>query len=248
MRIASLIPSITETLIHCNIEVVARTRFCIHPRETVSSIPVVGGTKSVDWDKVLKIGSEQVILDKEENTLEMAESCPLPYHAIHIRSIDNVAEELHTLSKILHSDALYGIAQRWDHIAQYTTMDIEDWQRLPAVLDWIRLPERTIERIEYLIWRDPWMAIGKNTFIYSMLEKIGLQQLLPSHREKYPQIDLHALDPASTLLLFSSEPFPFQRYRQQVKQLGFPCAIVDGEKFSWYGIRSLEFLENISTV
>ena len=48
MRVVSLVPSLTETLIDCGVNVVGRTRFCIHPADRVHDIPAVGGTKQVN--------------------------------------------------------------------------------------------------------------------------------------------------------------------------------------------------------
>lgn len=46
VRVISMVPSWTETLIYCGIEVVGRTRYCIHPEEA-QKISVVGGTKDI---------------------------------------------------------------------------------------------------------------------------------------------------------------------------------------------------------
>jgi len=71
-----LVPSLTETLLACGVEVVGRTRYCIHPSEAVRDITVVGGTKGVDWGRVVELAPDLVVMDKDENTREMAESCP----------------------------------------------------------------------------------------------------------------------------------------------------------------------------
>ncbi|WP_428610259.1 helical backbone metal receptor, partial [Sedimenticola sp.] len=76
MRVVSLIPSITESLIDCHVNLVGRSRFCIHPVPQVGHIPVVGGTKQVDWQAMACLAPDLVVLDREENTREMAESCP----------------------------------------------------------------------------------------------------------------------------------------------------------------------------
>ena len=59
-------------LIEAGIEVVGRTRFCIHPREKIKNIPAVGGTKNVDWQKVNELKADLLILDQEENPKWMA--------------------------------------------------------------------------------------------------------------------------------------------------------------------------------
>ena len=74
MRVVSLVPSLTETLLECGVEVVGRTRFCIHPADKVADIPAVGGTKEVNWQRCLALEPDLVVMDKEENTLEMAQA------------------------------------------------------------------------------------------------------------------------------------------------------------------------------
>ncbi|MGS0753683.1 helical backbone metal receptor [Roseateles sp. GG27B] len=50
LRIASLVPSITELLVALGLRpfLVARTGYCIHPAEAVRDVPKVGGTKDVN--------------------------------------------------------------------------------------------------------------------------------------------------------------------------------------------------------
>ena len=53
VRIASLVPSLTETLFALGLgdAVVARTGFCVHPRDEVRRVPKFGGTKDPDLAK-----------------------------------------------------------------------------------------------------------------------------------------------------------------------------------------------------
>ena len=86
------------------------------------------------------------------------------------------------------------------------------------------------------------MAVGPETFIGSVLRKTGYP-VFP-FAEKYPVVDFAEFDRETTLLLFSSEPFPCLRKREGLAELGFPYAFVDGESFSWFGVRALRFLES----
>ncbi|MCW8944899.1 MAG: helical backbone metal receptor [Sedimenticola sp.] len=241
MRIVSLIPSITETLIECSAHLVGRSRFCIHPEPVVNAIPAVAGTKQADWEAMSNLSPELVILDKEENTREMADSCPYPYIALHITCVEDVAPELHRLAKAIDNSELHVVADRWAAVCDLPMVD-NNFSTLPGMIDWWRSPT-TQQQAEYLIWRDPWMAIGEGTFIHSILSRMGIGDRLIQHQAKYPEITLTDLDPDKVVLLFSSEPFPFDRYRDQLLELGYSCGLIDGEKYSWYGTRSLCFLE-----
>jgi len=242
MRIVSLVPSITETLIGCQANVVGRSRFCIHPEHIVAKIPKVGGTKDVNWDKVASVKPDLVILDKEENTLEMAQTCPFPYLALHITHVDDVGNELNKLARHTENTSLSALAEQWVKVAQSPARVTGHIEALPGMLDWWRRPT-TESRFEYLIWRDPWMAIGDGTFIQSVLDKLGLGQFKVRHTTKYPTIDLNRYQPGRDCLLFSSEPYPFARYKSELQSLGYACGLIDGEAYSWYGVRSLQFLQ-----
>ena len=244
LKIVSLVPSITETLIECKVNLVGRSRFCIHPADKVNRIKKVGGTKDIDWQKVIDLKADLVILDKEENTLEMAQSCPVDYFPLHIQSVHDVAPELEKLSNVIASRELKLIANRWENLLKNKSFT-HNLAELPGVVEWWRTPQDAKEFI-YLIWKDPWMAAGENIFIQSVLELIGVEKQRVKFNEKYPVINLEDFSPSETLLLFSSEPFPFHNFKQELLELGFPCALVDGELFSWYGIRSLQFLESLA--
>ncbi|HNP54639.1 MAG TPA: helical backbone metal receptor, partial [Ferruginibacter sp.] len=92
----------------------------------------------------------------------------------------------------------------------------------------------------YLIWRDPYMTVGADTFIHDMLERAGWVNAF-ADLTRYPEItvtDIRNRQP--DLLLLSSEPYPFaNKHITKLKQDLPDTAIqlVDGEVFSWYGSR-----------
>ena len=99
----------------------------------------------------------------------------------------------------------------------------------------------------YLIWRNPYMTAGGDTFINDMLHKCGLQNIFENEK-RYPAFTLEAIKERGTkLILLSSEPFPFkEKHVEEIKnhfansQFPIPkILIVDGEMFSWYGSRML---------
>lgn len=237
--IVSMVPSWTETLLWAGLPVVGRTRFCIHPQEQVSSIPIVGGTKNWNRKKVQECRPDLIVLDKEENPRQMAEECEAPYWASHVRSIDSLESATGELAEKLGSLKLEELSARWKRVAEADPLP-SSAERIPGVVEWGRKPTRPASSIAYVIWRDPWMAVGPNTFIASVLKKLGAEVF--RFEENYPQFEPESL-PADILLLFSSEPYPFLKKREGIDALGFPYAFVDGEKFSWFGIRSLRFLE-----
>lgn len=110
-------------------------------------------------------------------------------------------------------------------------------------MDAIRDPNKKSKgSVLYLIWQNPWMCAGPDTFIGSILQESGFE-VLSTEGGRYPELkdidEIRSLAPDYVFL--SSEPFPFRQ-----KQYDFFCNnlpdskvfLVDGTLFSWYGSRT----------
>ena len=242
MKVICLVPSLTETLIECGVDVVGRTRFCVHPQDRVGDIAKVGGTKGVDWQKVAELNADLVIFDREENLKAMADECPLPWHATHITSIETIAGELDKLALKVNSDKLSQLAIQWRIINSKASLDTIDFSNVPGQIELLANAKKSYKRVEYIIWREPWMAVNPNTFVGSMLSKLGFADYLNHHQESYPVLNEIQMADPDAFYLFSSEPFPFAKHRDSLVKSGFNGAIVDGEVYSWFGTRSYRAL------
>ena len=244
-----MVPSWTETLIEAGVDVVGRTRFCIHPANKVKAIPAIGGTKDWNWEKIRELKPDLIVLDKEENPKMMAEQQEIPFIATHVTAVDDLPLALDYLSEHLKNTKLAEFSKQWEKfLAKPLPLVTNENFKIPAVLQWGRKPQQPIDQIIYLIWKKPWMTVSADTFIGSVLSFCGLKKYLPVYPQKYPQVNLEKLsNKESTLLLFSSEPYPFLKKQETLIKLGFPFAIVDGENLSWFGVRTLRFLESLNT-
>jgi ABC-type Fe3+-hydroxamate transport system substrate-binding protein len=231
MRIVSLVPSWTETLLEAGIEVVGRTRFCIHG-PGVEKIPKIGGTKDWDFPRIKALKPDLLLLDREENPKFMGEQNEIPFYATHVTGLADMPKCLREMGGILKNSELAKMAGEWEKILSAKPAA----GPLPGLIE---EPTGPYTQAVYLIWKDPWMAAGPGTFISSVLEFFGVKLLMLDG--KYPKVDLAAF-PKDTLLIFSSEPYPFLKKREGLAQLGFPVAFADGEKFSWFGVRAQRFL------
>lgn len=226
MRVVSLVPSWTETLLACGVNVVGRTRFCVHGAagEPPKSIPVVGGTKDLNNEALEKLQPDLLLLDKEENLPEMATGSRTRTHITHVQSIRDMPRELGALADLLKNQPLRNLAEEW---AQELSI-----QRQPP-----HLHSGPWEKALYLIWQNPWMTVSHNTFVGSMLQHLAIPT--PDFPQKYPKLETI---PPDLLLLLASEPYPFHK---KPPNLPNPTALVDGEAFSWFGLRSLRFLQGL---
>ena len=104
-------------------------------------------------------------------------------------------------------------------------------------------PQFLIPNTAYLIWKEPYMTVGGDTFINDMLAKAGFQNVFAA-KQRYPIITVEELQAANCeLLLLSSEPYPFKQKHIDELQSHLPNAkilLADGEMFSWYGSRLLK--------
>lgn len=239
MRVVSMVPSWTETLLKAGVNVVGRTRYCIHPPKLITNIPIVGGTKDVSWDLVADLKPDLVLLDQEENPLEMAEECPVPYLATHVNSIEALQKELVRLGEHFENAHLINLSVQCLDILE---APIPPWnsKKIPGFLEWVKMPTEASAKVVYLIWRKPWMAASQETYIGSVLKKLGAQMVAFPEGEKYPVLEVE--DFPEALLLYSSEPYPFAKKLSDLKSIEQYGAIVDGESYSWFGQRSIEFL------
>jgi ABC-type Fe3+-hydroxamate transport system substrate-binding protein len=239
-RIVSLVPSITELLFALGLEalVVGRTGFCVHPRERVRNIPKVGGTKSVKLDVVRALRPTHAIVNVDENekaTIDaLAKFVPHIVVTHPLTPHDNFA--LYALI-----GAIFGCEDAAGRLGQALRDRLDALSRMP----W---PER---RVLYVIWREPWMTIARDTYISSMLRLVNWQTLPAATggatgAARYPSFDFCApwLADVEDVLL-SSEPYRFtERHREALAAdshlAGKTVRLIDGEMVSWYGSRAIE--------
>lgn len=236
-RVVSLVPSWTETLLAANINVVGRTRFCIHPAHQVQDITIVGGTKTVNEDAVTGLHPDFVIVDKQENTREMADQLSSAKHNLLVTDITDfksLESSLIELSSKLKSEKLALFADRY--------RKLKDFDRSlffkNIVLHGNVTEVQSAQNFEYVIWQKPFMVVGCHTFIAENFRRVGIELV---HKLPYPEISEAQL--LRSFCLFSSEPYPFAKQYAELIQRGFKGVVVDGEKLSWFGIRNLLFLE-----
>lgn len=246
-KIISLVPSWTETLLVCGVDVVGRTRFCIHPAEKIKNIPVVGGTKNLQIAEIIKLKPDFVVLDQEENKKEMAEALQkqgIEMIVSHVTSVLTAAQFLNDLGEKLENEKLQDLAVRyWRIIEKKEQLSAHLFFQKSLVQDAVG-PLKTgpvdPQNLSYVIWKNPYMVIGQDTFIADVFSLVQMKLQAPAG--KYPKVAEAALK--RRFCLFSSEPYPFQKEFEKLKALGFQMAIIDGEKVSWYGLRNLIFLES----
>ncbi len=226
-RIISLVPSQTELLVDLGLEdkIVGVTKFCVHPNHLRKTKTIVGGTKSYRFEVIDTLKPDLIIGNKEENDREGIERLTEKY-PVWLSDIYDLKDSFRMISDL-------GLMTNTSSKAESLIKLLEESFSEPA-------PK--MGTCLYLIWENPCLVAGKNTFIDSMLALAGFENLM--QLDRYPEIDEKKLIKLSPdFLLLSSEPFPFNEKHELAFQKLLPktqTLRVDGELFSWYGSRLLQ--------
>jgi ABC-type Fe3+-hydroxamate transport system substrate-binding protein len=232
VRIASLVPSLTELLFALNLGtfVVARTGFCIHPREA-RRVPKVGGTKDPDLARLRELRPTHLIVNVDENRREVVDAARAFVPNVIVTHPNDPCDNprLYALFGSIFGREREAAAMADDFATAIAAADVAARQ----------LPR---ERVLYVIWRKPWMTVSRATYVSATLSRIGWDTLPADSEARYPELadDAPPWHDAQRILL-STEPFAFTRRDAQAlaQRLRKPVELIDGEWTSWYGVRAI---------
>lgn len=228
-RIISLVPSQTELLFDLGLdqEVIGITKFCVHPENWFRTKTRVGGTKQLHLEKIKELQPDLIIANKEENEQSQIEELAKDF-PVWVSDVNNLNDALEMIESVGEITNKLIIAK------EITNQIKEGFSQLQT----INYKLQTC----YLIWKEPYMTVGGDTFINDMLSRAGFQNLFVK-QTRYPEITIEQLRSSCQILLLSSEPFPFkQKHVGEIQPLlpDTKIILVDGEMFSWYGSRLLK--------
>jgi ABC-type Fe3+-hydroxamate transport system substrate-binding protein len=217
MRVVSLVPSATETLLEWGIQPVGVSRFCEQP-----SIDAFGGTKDPAIDRIVALRPDLVVMCDQENRREDHDelvAAGLDVFAFSITALEHVDPQLNLLRQ---------------------RVDLADQPPSEAAA------EAATIRVFVPIWKRPWMSINAETYASTLLAAAGFENICAPMNARYPELDVAAIvELGPELVLAPSEPYPFaERHRPQLEQFG-PVAFVDGKDLFWWGTRTPHALRRL---
>ncbi|WP_442588312.1 ABC transporter substrate-binding protein [Pedobacter sp. AW31-3R] len=235
-RIVSLVPSQTELLFELglNEQVVGITKFCIHPAAQFQKKTKVGGTKKLNIELIRSLQPDLIIGNREENTREDIELLAAEF-PVWMSEVDTLEAAMDTITQIGE------LVDREPEAAYLNFLIKAGFTDLQT----LALEQGIDKKVAYLIWKNPYMLAGRDTFINDILVKNGLTNSIVESR--YPEMDLEELKVLNPeLILLSSEPYPFREKHVEELKMAIPKAkvmLVDGEMFSWYGSRLVKAVQ-----
>jgi ABC-type Fe3+-hydroxamate transport system substrate-binding protein len=214
-------------------QLVGRTGFCIHPKDALKKIAKVGGTKSVNLKKIRELAPTHVIVNVDENKKEtadaLAEFVPNLIVTHPLAPLDNLA-----LYRQIGN--AFEVRERAESLcAQFEN----EYGR-------IKNASFKSRKVLYLIWKDPWMTVSRDTYVSRTLALFGLQTMPEAAESRYPK--LQDLDTGAETILLSTEPYRFgEKHRKELEQqTKLPVHLIDGEMTSWYGPRAIAGLRYLA--
>ena len=214
-RVVSLVPSLTESVAATAPGLlVGATDWCSHPEGLV--VTRVKGTKSPDVLAVLGLAPDLVLANAEENRVEDLDALRAGGVAVWVTFPRTVPEALASLERMLQACGLD--RPEWLDVASAAWAEPWTGPRRSALVP---------------IWRRPWMAVGSGTFTGDVLARLGVDNVLAHHRERYPKVDLASLPPYQ-LVVLPDEPYAFSA-TDGPEAFTAPSACVSGRHLTWYG-------------
>lgn len=229
-RIVSVVPSQTELLFDLGLreEVVGITKFCIHPNEWFRNKTRVGGTKTLNLEKIRALNPDLILANKEENTEDDIKTLQKEF-PVWTSDILNLCDAYNMITE------LGIIVQRESKATEIVLQLQSDFASMPTLFSG--------KRLAYFIWKNPYMVAASATFIHHVLSHLGATNTA-KHLNRYPIWEEQDIkDSDAEILLLSSEPYPFKAKDIAELQHILPKSkvlLVDGELFSWYGSRLLK--------
>jgi ABC-type Fe3+-hydroxamate transport system substrate-binding protein len=227
VRIVCLVPSISELLCDMGLSkyIVGCTKFCIFPQSLKKTSTRIGGTKNINLQKVKDLSPDIIIANKEENLKSDVEAlrhvCPV--WVSDISTLDD------TYAMILSLGHIFSVQVKAEEIIDTLKQQLEK-------------QKTELRSVVYLIWQEPYMTIGGDTFISHMLLQAGYRNVYEDTM-RYPVINIEDIKSRHPDAIFlSSEPFPFKEAHVKALHKSLPHTpkvLVDGAYFSWYGSRQL---------
>jgi ABC-type Fe3+-hydroxamate transport system substrate-binding protein len=217
-RVVSLVPSITEALATtCPERLVGATDWCTHPSDL--AVQRVRGTKNPDLKAVAALEPDLVVANKEENRELDVRRLRADGIPVWVTDIETVPGALTSLDRLL-SDVLGVGTPEWLTAAR------DEWGGA--------VPEPSLD-VAVAIWRDPWMAVGRDTFTGDVVSRLGWRNVLAEADDRYPHVGLGDLDREGVTVLLPDEPYVFTPDDGPEAFARARTALVSGRLLTWYG-------------
>lgn len=178
-RIVSLAPSMTETIYALGLQdrLVGDTDYCDYPPDAQKKTKVGGGLNP-SIETIASLHPDLVLVTKSFNRLETV-------HALETLGIPSYATDPHTVDAIISSTQRLAEILGASEAAKALSGDLQ--QRLAETQH--RVDAFPPRRVLFVVWTEPLISIGKDTFIADALHHAGAISVVDT-TQSWPQVNL----------------------------------------------------------
>lgn len=239
-RIVSLVPSVTELLFDLGAgdRVVGCSRYCVEPEAALAAreaepgrgLVRVGGQKDPDVAAITALAPDLVLAVKEENLARDVGALAARGIAVYVAEVRGVEDALSLVGALC--ELVDGERGRSEAIRGAIRAGVEEARQHAA-----RHPPLPIF---CAVWRDPWITISSDTYMYDVIRLCGgVPRPFERHERRYPKLTLDEVRAARPrLILLPDEPYSFTAADAAELADIAPALIVDGKLLGWYGRRT----------
>lgn len=178
-RIVSLAPSLTETLYALGLQerLVGDTDYCDFPPAAQQKTKV-GGAINPSLEAIAALHPDLVLVTKSLNRLETVRALAdlgIPSYATDPHTVDDIISSTQRLAEVL------GASETGGAIAKDLERRLAETQH--------RVAPRPQLRVLFVVWTEPLISIGKDTFIADALQHAGATSIVDSS-QSWPQVNL----------------------------------------------------------
>ena len=181
-RIVSLAPSLTETVYALGLQdrLVGDTDYCDFPPDAQKKTKV-GGAINPSIEQIVSLRPDLVLVTKSLNRLETV-------HALSDLGISSYATDPHTVQQIVASTLRLAEVLGAPDAGATLAADLD--RRLADLRD--RLNGLAPKRVLFIVWTEPLISVGQNTFIADALRHAGATSVVESSQD-WPQMNLEEI-------------------------------------------------------
>ena len=181
-RVVSLAPSMTESMYALGMDdlLVGDTDYCDYPPAAAKKHKV-GGAINPSMEEIAALKPDVVLVTKGLNRLDTVQ-------ALERLGIATYATDPHTVDEIRSS--VRKLAEVLGNSAAGETLDHELEQQEKSLRE--RLQNSQPKRVLFVVWTDPLISIGKQTFLADALTHAGAVSVVESSQD-WPQMSLEEM-------------------------------------------------------
>jgi iron complex transport system substrate-binding protein len=194
-RIISLAPSVTETIyaLGAQDKLVADTDVCNYP-PAAQKLPKVGGPFTPNLEVIVSLKPDLVVVAADsgnrKETADALDALHVPTYATYAQTVDDVLASIVKLGDVL------GNGEQGRAVAESLRIRLQDLHH--------KLENATPTRVLFVVWQEPLISIGQETYIADALRHAGAESVIQT-KQDWPRVsweEVVRLQPA--YLVFAS--------------------------------------------